>query len=703
MTYLLAAAVVIGAVLLVLLAAATGNSPLFAGHYDLLITLNVTAAIALLVLVAYQVVSLARSLVHRRFGSRLTLRFLLLFALMALIPGALVYSVSVGFLAKSIDSWFDVRVQSALEEGLNLGQAVLDVMLDELASKGRAVALDLADVPAMQQPLALSRIRDQTGVDEVLLLGANGVLASVSRTGTQIIPDSPPANVLRQARQNRGYKAVESVGDRDLMLRVIFPIAQFNLSDEPRLIQLKQSVPQRLVASAEAVESVNRDYRELALSRVDLRRIYIFALTVTLLLTLFAALALAFILSRRLSAPLATLAEATEAVARGDFTRRAAVLSADELGTLAKSFNSMTKQLDDAYRSAEENRVQVEKARAHLENILTHLSTGVLVFDPSLRLESANAAASQILGRELASLRGRALTEDSLLATLGRVIAVQFKHSASWRQQVELRGRSQVLVLRGSLMQTGDLSERLVVFDDVTALIQAQRAAAWTDVAQRLAHEIKNPLTPIRLAIERLRKKFADRLAPADAQALERAAETIIAQVNAMKTMVEEFRSYARLPQPQLAPLDLNGLISGVLSLYEHARDRIRLDLAAGLPLALGDASQLRQVVHNLLQNADDALGAHPSGSISIKTSADRDGVVLCISDTGTGFPDDIMQRAFEPYVTTKPKGTGLGLAIVKKIIDEHHGRVELANGAAGGAVVTITLPRAASDVPKAA
>lgn len=703
MTYLLAAAVIVGGVLLVLLAAATGNSPLFAGHYDLLITLNAAVAIALLALVAYQLSSLARSLVRKRFGSRLTLRFLLLFALMALIPGALVYSVSVGFLAKSIESWFDVRVDNALEEGLNLGRAVLEVMLDELANKGRAVALDLGDVPQMQQPLALSRIRDQTGVDEVLLIGVNGVLASVSRTGTQVVPDTPSATVLRQARQNRGYKGVESVGDRDLVLRVIFPIAQLNLSDEQRLIQLKQSVPHRLVASAEAVESVNRDYRELALSRFSLRRIYIFALTLTLLLTLFAALALAFILSRRLSAPLATLAEATEAVARGDFTRRAAVLSADELGTLAKSFNSMTTQLADAYRSAEENRVQVEKARAHLENILTHLSTGVLVFDPELRLETANAAAGQILGSELAQLRGHALTEAAALAPLGRMIAAQFKRAGSWRQQMEFRARSQVLVLRGSLIEGADRTERLVVFDDVTALIEAQRAAAWTDVAQRLAHEIKNPLTPIQLAIERLRMKFADRLAAPDAAALERAAETIIAQVNAMKAMVDEFRSYSRLPQPKLAPLDLNVLINDVLSLYEHARERIRLELAPGIPLALGDSSQLRQVVHNLLQNADDALSGRREGTITVKTMAARDGVILRISDTGGGFPDGIMQRAFEPYVTTKPKGTGLGLAIVKKIIDEHQGKVELANRPEGGAEVTITLPRSASDVPKAA
>jgi nitrogen fixation/metabolism regulation signal transduction histidine kinase len=446
------------------------------------------------------------------------------------------------------------------------------------------------------------------------------------------------------------------------------------------------------------ISSADADLDSGVVSPAVVREIFT---SLTLLLALFAALALAFILSRRLSAPLVTLAEATRAVARGDFSRRAAVLGADELATLARSFNSMTEQLDGAYRAAEENRHEVESARAHLENILTHLSTGVLVFDHAFALMSANAAAARILGQGSELARGGPVDAVPGLGQVAALIREQFAASPEWREELELRERNQVLVLRGSLLQEGERPERLVVFDDVTALIQAQRAAAWADVAQRLAHEIKNPLTPIQLATERLRMKFADRLGAEDAKALDRAAKTIITQVNAMKAMVDEFRSYARLPRPRLAPLDLNGLVSEVLMLYEHARERIALDLAPDLPPALGDASQIRQVVHNLLQNADDALSGRAGGLISLSTRALPGGACLVIADNGSGFPDGIMQRAFEPYVTTKARGTGLGLAIVKKIIDEHQGRIELANRAEGGAAVTITLPWASVPEPQ--
>jgi nitrogen fixation/metabolism regulation signal transduction histidine kinase len=695
MSALVIAVTVLAAVLLVLLAAATGNSSLFAGHYDLLIQLNLAVAFALGLLVIWQVGGVLRARAARRFGSRLTVRFLLLFALMALVPGALVYSVSVGFLTRSIESWFDVRVEGALEEGLNLGRAMLEIMLNDLDAKARTAALDLADVPPSQQTRTLGRLREQTGVDEMVLIGASGVLASDARSGTSILPDLPPPGVLRQARLGRMYRAAESDPAGGLLLRVIRPVAQQSLSDEPRLVELIQRVPERLAQSAEAVQSVNRDYRELALSRIELRRTYIFALSLTLLLALLSAAVLAVILSRRLTAPLATLAEATEAVARGDFSRRAAVLSADEMGTLTRSFNSMTGQLSAAYQAAEENRQQEEQARAHLENILASLSSGVMVLDESLRLRSANAAAGQILACDLAAIAGEPLEQEPALAGFATVLTERFAQTGPWQHQLDLTEQGKVLMLRGSLLAGGERAGHLVVFDDITALIQAERATAWGEVAQRLAHEIKNPLTPILLATERLRMKFADRLAPADAQALERAAETIITQVNAMKSMVDEFRVYARLPQPMLGPLDLNRLVEDVLSLYEHARERIVLELATVLPLALGDAGQLRQVVHNLLQNADDSLAAQGGGAITVSTARLSAGVQLRIADSGGGFPEGIIQRAFEPYVTTKPRGTGLGLAIVKKIIDEHHGTIELANRAGGGAEVTIVLPLA--------
>jgi nitrogen fixation/metabolism regulation signal transduction histidine kinase len=703
----------IGAVLLVLLAAATGNTSLFARQYTALVALNVLVGLALLLLVGYQLFLLARALRKRRFGARLTLRLVILFCLMAILPGALVYTVSVQFLGKSIESWFDVRVDSALEGGLNLGRSMLDNMLDELSRKANTAALDLAGLQVAQYGQATSRLRDQLGANEVLILGAQGqVIMSATRDVTRLAPDAPSTSLLRQARQNRGYRAVESVGERGLNLRVLVPLPSFSLIEEPRMLQLTQAVPPALAASAESVQSVHRAYRELQASRSGLREIYIFALTLTLLLTLFAAFSLAFILGGRLSEPLAALAESTEAVARGDFSRRTRVTSADELGTLTASFNSMTAQLDEARRTAERTRLEVENAKAHLENVLANLSTGVLVLDKDQRLAITNAGAERILGASFPDYIGQQLALVPGLGRLAESVTAGFEEAgdAAWTRQVELIERGQALVLRGSRLPVAAGADFVVVFDDVTALIQAQRATAWAEVAQRLAHEIKNPLTPIQLAAERLKMKLSDRLSVEDEQTLSRATDTIVAQVTAMKDMVDEFRVYARLPAPKLEPIEVNAVISEILTLYEHARSMIYLDLAPDLPRVAGDRSQLRQVVHNLLQNAQDALSSVSAPRIEIRTehnSGTPGAVRLTISDNGSGFPDGLIKRVFEPYVTSKPKGTGLGLAIVKKVIDEHHGTVAVVNlynkqndssaAAPCGAQVSITLPALSS------
>jgi nitrogen fixation/metabolism regulation signal transduction histidine kinase len=702
MTYVLVASAALGGILLFLLAVASANSSLFASHYPLLLILNAVIAAALLGLIGYQLLSLRRALHGRVFGSRLTWRLLVLFAVMAVVPGVLVYTVSVQFLSKSIESWFDVRVDTALESGLSLGRSALDTMLSDLRGKARVMALDLADVPPAQQALALERLRAQAGVDEVVLLAANGApIAGASRAPTRLALEAPPAAALRQARQARDYAVIDTLGERGLRLRVIVPVAGGAIAEETRLLQLLHAVPPSIAETAETVQSVYRDYKELSLLRVGLKRIYLLTLTLTLLLALFSALALAFILSRRLSAPLGELAEATLAVARGDFSRRPAVTSRDELGVLTRSFNSMIGQLDDARAAAEGNRVQVESAKAYLENILANLSAGVLGFDDEFRLQVANSGASAILGEDIAPRIGGPLAGSPALETLGQAIREGFAAGTpdgSWQRQLDLPDRGLTLLVRGSKLPGG--GGHVVVFDDVTQLITAQRALAWGEVARRLAHEIKNPLTPIQLSAERLQAKLSDRLAPEDREALARAIETIVSQVAAMKAMVDDFGEYARTPAPSLAALDLNQLVGEVLALYDHSPARIAARLDPGLPLIRGDATQLRQVIHNLLQNAEDALAGHPDPRIEIRTERSGAGVRLSISDNGGGFAESIMKRAFEPYVTTKPKGTGLGLAIVKKIIDEHHGTVSIENRAAtggkGGAAVTIALPLAA-------
>ena len=514
----------------------------------------------------------------------------------------------------------------------------------------------------------------------------------------------PAAQALRQARQNRGYGAVEPFGDKGLLLRVIVPLGSLNLAEEPRLLQLTHPVPQALAEHGESVQTVYRAYKELSLSRQGLKEIYILTLTLTLLLALFSALALAFLLSRRLSQPLAVLAEGTQAVARGDFSAALPVTSRDELGILTQSFNSMTEQLDEARSAAQLNQAQLETAKAYLESILANLSAGVLVFDRNLQLRIANHGAGSILREELGSFNGLALSEWPRLGDFARTLQEEFhQHGESaWQQQIELPGA--VILARGSPLPAASGGGYVVVFDDITQLIAAQRATAWGEVARRLAHEIKNPLTPIQLSAERLQAKLSPRLAPEDAQALDRAVETIVAQVTSMKNMVDDFSDYAKTPAPQLEVLDLNHLIAEVVGLYEQSGTQVQLKLQQDVPPVRADPIQLRQVIHNLLQNAQDALAGNADPKIEVATAYVPEGkrgqVWLRISDNGSGFPDGIMKRAFEPYVTTKPKGTGLGLAIVKKIIDEHHGTISIENQAdregRGGAAVRISLPLAA-------
>jgi nitrogen fixation/metabolism regulation signal transduction histidine kinase len=689
--------------LLFLLAAATANSPLFAEHYPLLLGLNAAIALALLGLVGFQLSKLARQRRAKVFGSLLTFRVLVMFALVGVVPGLLVYTVSLQFLAKSIESWFDVRVERALEGGLSLGRAALDVMLNELLLKGHVMALDLSEAPRREQPALLGRLREQAYVEEALLLSAEGeVIAQVHREPLVLEPPAPRAQALRDAEQVRGYAAVEPVGDKGLLLRVIVSLEPARAGGDARFLQLTQWVPQSLAEQGESVQSVYRAYKELSLSRQGLKEIYILTLTLTLLLALLSAIALAFLLSRRLSRPLAVLAEGTQAVARGDFSRRAQVTSRDELGILTQSFNSMTQQLGEAQRAAQLNQAQLETAKAYLENILANLSAGVLVFDEALVLRIANSGAARILQEDLKPLIDLNLRDWNALPEFAEMLRTELgaRRDAPWQQQVAMRERGAVILVRGSQLPEAGGGGYVVVFDDITQLIAAQRATAWGEVARRLAHEIKNPLTPIQLAAERLQVKLMDKVSPEAARALNHATETIVAQVTAMKNMVDEFRDYARPPAPQLGGLDLNRLVAEVLALYEQSGTRIHSNLGRNVPLVRGDPDRLRQVIHNLLQNAQDALAGSTDPRIEVATDLSDGKVWLRISDNGCGFPEAIIKGAFEPYVTTKPKGTGLGLAIVKRIIDEHHGTVTIENragkGTGRGAAVRISLPLAA-------
>jgi nitrogen fixation/metabolism regulation signal transduction histidine kinase len=671
-----------------LLATASADTTLFARHYPLLLGLNAALAALLATLVAYQLIAMARRYRAGVFGARLTLRLLGRFALLAVVPGLIVYAVSVHFLTRSIESWFDVKVDAALEGGINLGQQVIDQMMADLQTKARAMAVELADRSSSQVVTRLERMREQAGVEEaVLVTGTGGVLASASEDVTKLVPELPNAQALRQARINRGYTTVDSSAGRPLSLRVIVPVETRGLADGARFLQLRQTVPASFGKSAEAVEAAYRDYRELAISRDGLKRIYLVTLTFALLMALFVAVAVAVTQSNLLAEPLANLAQATQAIARGDFSRHAPVTSRDELGVLTESFNSMTRQLAEARRVADSNRLAQEAAKAHLENILANLSAGVLVFDHELRLSIFNHGADAIVGGEL----------DAFANGMRQ----QFVEHGdkSWQLELTLKGTGKSLHARGSRLPMATGGGYVLVFDDVTQLIQAQRATAWAEVARRLAHEIKNPLTPIQLSAERLQMKLADRLSAEDAAALKRATETIVNQVAALKAMVDDFTDYARLPAPAPARMDLNELVSEVLGLYEHSSVPISKRLSEGLPPVWADSAQIRQVIHNLIQNSQDALENakldSENAAIEVRTELVADKVRLVVSDNGGGFPEELMARIFDPYVTTKARGTGLGLAIVKKIVDEHQGTIAIENRPSSGASVSVLLPLA--------
>jgi nitrogen fixation/metabolism regulation signal transduction histidine kinase len=696
--YLMALLLLVGALMLYLLSTASSNTPMFAGTLPLLVYFGVALIIGLMGVVGYQLLALRRRLKAGLFGSKLTLRMVLLFALVAVLPGALVYAVSVQFLVRSIDTWFNVRVDNALESGLRLGRTTLDNMLKELMRKAEGIAISLSDASATQTVAALNAMREQAGVQEVAVFNSDRtLLAFSSGEGSGLTPTSLPAAVAHKVRLQQVYQRVESDERTGLRLRVVLPINR--LSGETALLQVVQSVPDQLARDAESVQTMSQEYQELSFSRAGLKRLYGLSLTLSLLLALLSALLLAILFSERLAAPLGVLAAGTRAVAQGDFTQRHPVRSHDELGILTESFNTMTVQLAEARAQLLRNQEQLEAAKAYLESLLAKLTAGVLSFDSLQALRSANPSAAQILGVELEPLLGVRLAEwanaGGVLADIGASIREGILAGAegTWERQVELASGGKVLLVRGSVLQAGAEGGFVVVFDDITRLLQAQRYAAWGEVARRLAHEIKNPLTPIQLSAERLEHRLSAKLQPNDAEMLSRSTRTIIQQVAQLKGMVDAFSQYARSPELRVQPLDLNVLVREVLALYEAYAPYLLPDLEEGLPPVAGDAARLRQVIHNLLQNAGQAVAERRKPRIMVQTRAAAGSVQLVVADNGPGFAQEILARATEPYVTTKPKGTGLGLAIVRKIVEEHHGQIEVANVASGGARVSITLP----------
>src|SRR5690606_3537225 len=512
----------LGVLLLYLLSRASANTAGGGADYTLLLALNVLMAVLLIVLIGIQLWKLYQQIRRGVMGSRLSLRLLGAFALMAIIPGMLVYAVSVNFLTRSIESWFNVKVEAALGSGLRLGQSTLDIMLADLEEKSQNIALALAYQPSGTHFSLLNDLREKSGVQDGVLLTVQGrILAFSSNDPATFLPEMPSLAQLRQAR-HQVFGTIEPIPDKGLYLRVLAPVAMQDMVGETRILQLLQPVPRVLAQAAESVQEVYQDYQELSLSRESLKQVFSLTLTLVLMLAMLSAVAIALVLSRRLSAPLGVLAEGTRAIARGDYSTMLPAHGKDELGILVQSFNSMTRQLGEATAAADRNRARVEAARGYLETILGHLSSGVLALNDRAQLRTSNVAASHILDVELKDYVNQPFAhlgeqQPTLREFVNEVLA-HFKRTGKgkspkgewlevdWQTQMEITGEKgrKVVLIRGTRLPNSAESGFVVVFDDITTMVQAQRDAAWGEVARRLAHEIKNPLTPIQLSAERL-------------------------------------------------------------------------------------------------------------------------------------------------------------------------------------------------------
>jgi PAS domain S-box-containing protein len=683
--------------------AASGSSR-YGRFYPWLLGVSGMALLVVMLAIVQRLIRLSRELKAEMPGARLNRRLLLMLIALALPPVLVVYGFSLNFLNATIDTWFNVHLEQSLDDALELGRAYLDERLTLAEHGSLALAAELADAPDAQ--IRLDRAIESIGATELTLFDANrAVLATASSDPRFLNPAYPDANVLLRVNGGGRYAAAEPVGDT-LKLRIVLPVPGDALGGQ-RLLQGLFPVPPKLQPLTARIESASFEFQRLKYLRDGLKLTFTLVLSFVLLLSVFFVLLVAFGVARRLVAPIGRMAAATRAVGAGRFDTPLPVASDDEIGFLLNSFNQMTRELELAGARASRSAQQTESQRAYLKAVLERLSSGVLGLDRDGVLRTVNRAAETILGAPLAGSIGQPLlmlrqSQAHLHALIDPVLRHIRDGLREWREEVvlELNDERRALLLRGAELPATDGEEAgyVVVFDDLTVLNSAQRDAAWSEVARRLAHEVKNPLTPIQLAAERLRRRFIGRLPPEETEILDRATHTIVSQVEALKSMVNSFGDYSRPPQLHARPLSLHALIGEVLDLYENdQRIKLTRNLAAADPLLRADAGRLRQLLHNLLKNALEAIGDMRKPNIEVSTLRVHDGgqewVELAVADNGPGLPDGFGERWFEPYKTSKAKGTGLGLAVVKKIAEEHGGSVRAENRPENGAVFTLRLP----------
>jgi nitrogen fixation/metabolism regulation signal transduction histidine kinase len=707
-SYTILAATGVGLVLvaLFLLSRTAQNSDHFDRLQNVILAINIAGVIVLFVFLVGNLARLLREYRTHVPGAKLKARMVGMFVGLAVLPLLVVFYFSMQFINRGIDTWFNVEVGDGLENALALSRTALEIQMRQHLYATQQISERLGDVSERQLIFELSMMRRESGASEITIYGANNkILATSSDNTAGSLPRPLAEEVLLQMQQNRPYVALDP-DDFEIRTAVLF---SYRGRSEPLgVLQAHFPLPERLARMANSVETSYNEYQELLFLRAPLKSTFSLTLTVVLMLSLLAALYGAFFFSRRLVAPIQDLVAGTRAVAEGDFDTRLPAPTRDEIGFLISSFNDMTQRLAAARREASLSQALVEAERANLEVILARLSTGVLALENDLRIRTANQASGAILGVDLENHAGEPLTDMAKHSRLlEQFVDVARMHLAAgeteWREQIVLRGEVGRRVLTCACTTLpGDESHSagyVIVFDDITALLQAQRDAAWGEVARRLAHEIKNPLTPIQLSAERMRRKYLDSMDEEESRILDRATHTIVQQVEAMKEMVNAFSDYARAPDIELGRFDMDKLVHEVVDLYRAQESGIDIVLISDptMPPIEADVGRVRQILHNLLRNATEALENTRDGRIEVHVSLGEidgvDVVQIRVEDNGPGFEEGAVNQVFDPYVTTKPKGTGLGLAIVKKLVEEHIGSIRAYNNAEGGAVVSVRLP----------
>ena len=636
---------------------------------------------------------------HNMLGSRLTRRLALMFTLIAVLPGLFLFGVSAQFISYSINSWFGNDTAQALESSLTLSKSALDNTIDNTIEQAAALQVEIISRTSMGGTAAeaLSLSGETARFSQVGLYNpADGTTELISNPAA--LPPPPAEKEVAEELQRHGSS--RSVTNINGKLYAQGWLALPAPQEKGKALFFRRPIPDNVARDAELIENARSKYAELTYAKQGLQTFFLITLLAAALLSIMLALVIALYFARRFIEPILSLAEGAKAVAQGDFSQPRPVYRNDELGQLTRLFNHMTEQLAIAREAEELNRIRQEAARHYLETVLESLTAGVITLDETGRLKTLNRSAENILGLPLSELSGsnwhdwpQSVPQYLLLTELFQTILAT-EHTGKPVQTAYTGGdEARILLAKATPLPADNGGGTVLVFDDITLLVRAQKEAAWGEVAKRLAHEIRNPLTPIQLSAERLAWKLQDKLGEQDAQILARSTDTIIKQVAAMKEMVEAFRNYARAPSLKLEKQDLNKIIEEVLLLYEAGActfDAVFSNIPA---VMYADTTAMRQVLHNIFKNAAEAAEEAAQPEVHIHTDNTDGKITLTVANNGKSFNKDMLANAFEPYVTDKPTGTGLGLPVVKKIVEEHGGRIALSNPAEGGASVKITLP----------